>query len=156
MSVSPLQRPQSAPSQPFKYPLERDFVEPDWRRLATMTINTLIDNGDTPDMLVDLYLLPNVDYSDWTKLRSGFVKAIAAMPMAEIPRFLFDCAHEPIIGSMYGTPDDYKALDALFTRHGIDQKAIRARLVKEDKAKAAIAAAIKAPTPPASKGAKKC
>ncbi|MEO8101917.1 MAG: ParB/RepB/Spo0J family partition protein [Betaproteobacteria bacterium] len=123
--------------------------EPEWRRLAQMTVNAALDANDAPDMIVDLYLPPNADYSNWPKLRSGLDQAIAAMPVLAIPRFLFDCAHEPIINGGYGTPDDFKALDALFSRYGIDQKAIRARLVKEDKAKAATAAAIKAPTPPA-------
>jgi len=135
--------------------LSKGLSEIDWRLLATLAINALIDQGDTPDMIVDLYLPPNKDYTDWDKLKSGLRKAIAELPMAAIPRFLFDCAHEGIINLGYGTNDDHKNLDALFTRYGIDQKAIRARLVKEDKAREAVAAATKAPTPPASKGAKK-
>lgn len=129
--------------------------EPDWRLLATMTCNALFDAGDFPDMLVDLYAKnPGTEQYDYGKARRQLHRAIELLQMAAIPRFIFDCAHESIVNGGYGTPDDVNALDALFTRYGLDQKAIRARLVKEDKAKAATAAATKKPTPPAGKGAK--
>lgn len=121
------------------------LAEEDWRLLARKILD-IQNDYEFPEFVATLYAPEAADrnseqYADVRLLR----KALDALPMASIPRFICDVLHNDVIETGWGPLEQTKDLDALFARYKIDTKAIRVRLIAEDKA---AAKAVKKPTAP--------